>query len=138
MPQIVYFRTTYPVGTIIINRPQTFLYVVRPRLAAMRYTIDVDSDCAKLIGLYRVVRKEEWPGENAPPKHASDTADKRTMIALGARALDLDQNFRIHSASAPPPRESEALKRCIALANDDMIKLYDRTPVGNRVVVLSQ
>jgi lipoprotein-anchoring transpeptidase ErfK/SrfK len=30
------------------------------------------------------------------------------------------------------------LKRCIGLVNDDVIDLYDRTPLGSRVVVLPE
>lgn len=134
MRQIVYYRTTYPVGTIIVDRPQTFLYVVRPRLAAMRYTIDVESDCSKLVGLFHVVRKEEWPLANTPAGH---TAEMTAKGRQPARALELDKNYRIHGAAAPPA-SAHALTRCIALANDDMVKLYDGTPVGNRVVVSAQ
>ena len=61
MRQLVYYRTNYPVGTLVVDKPQSFLYVVRPSLAAMRYTINVNTDCSDLVGLYRVVRKEEWP-----------------------------------------------------------------------------
>ena len=135
MRQIVYYRTNYPVGTIVVDRPQTFLYVVRPNLAALRYTIGVGPECAELVGLYHVVQKEEWPGLNARSQQSSDD---RMKNPLGARALDLDKDYRIHGTNASATNGYQALKRCIGLANDDVIDLYNRTPVGSRVVVLSQ
>ena len=37
--QLVYYRTNQPVGTIIVDKTQTFLYVVRPNTSALRYRI---------------------------------------------------------------------------------------------------
>ena len=135
MRQIVYYRTNYPAGTIVVDRSQDFLYFVRPNLAALRYTIDVDSECAELVGLYHVVQKEEWPGLNAQSQQSSDD---RMKNPLGARALGLEKDYRIHGTSASAASANRALKRCIGLANDDVIDLYSRTPVGNRVVVIAQ
>jgi lipoprotein-anchoring transpeptidase ErfK/SrfK len=139
MRQLVYYRTTYPVGTLVVDKPQSFLYVVRPSLAAMRYTINVNPECADLVGLYQVVRKEEWPGWSGSPQQADGSAGERAKNPLGARALDLNENRSIHGTGAASlSAAQEALKRCIGLVNDDVIDLYERTPVGSRVVVLSE
>lgn len=138
MRQIVYYRTSYPVGTIVVDKSQTFLYVVRPNLAALRYTIGVAPECTRLVGLYHVVRKEEWPGWNAQSQQSPDTAIARKKNPLGARALDLNQDYRIHGSNDAPANEQRSIKRCIALDNGDVIDLYDRTPLGSRVVVLPQ
>jgi lipoprotein-anchoring transpeptidase ErfK/SrfK len=135
MRQLVYYRTNHPVGTLVVDKPQSFLYVVRPQLSAMRYTISVGNACAELVGLYRVVGKEEWPGWKAPPEPA--TADDRSGNPLGPRALKLTGEHLIHGSNAARISGQEALRRCIGLINDDVIDLYDRTPVGSRVVVLS-
>ncbi len=118
--QLVYYRTNQPVGTIIVDKSQDFLYVVRPNVSALRYSIGVGSECITLAGLFHVVRKEV-PGGNEP-------AD-----ALGARIIYLDKDYRIHgsSASATTGRPNG----CIRLDNDDVVYLYDRTPVESRVVV---
>ncbi len=137
MRQIVYYRTNYPVGTIVVDKSQTFLYVVRPRLAALRYAIGIGSECTKMVGLYHVVRKEEWPGWNAQAQQSPDAADNRKKSPLGARALDLNQDYRIHGTSESPTNGQRAIKRCIGLDNGDVIDLYERTPLGSRVVVLS-
>lgn len=138
MRQIVYYRTNYPVGTIVVDKSQTFLYVIRPKLAALRYTIGVGPECIKLVGLYHVVRKEEWPGWNAQSQQSPAAAADRKTSPLGARALDLNQDYRIHGTGEAPTNGPRAIKRCIGLANGDVIDLYDRTPLGSRVVVLPQ
>ena len=137
MRQVVYYRTNYPVGTIIIDKLQTFLYVIRPRLAALRYTIAVAPECTALVGLYHVVQKEEWPGHRPPPRESSDSINERLKDPLGARSLDLNEGYRIHGSNALPTTGQRAEKRCIGLINDDVIDLYDRIPLESRVVVLS-
>jgi hypothetical protein len=138
MRQIVYYRTNYPVGTIVVDKSQAFLYVVRPNLAALRYTIGIGPECTRLVGFYHVVRKEKWPGWVAPPQQLLDVVDARKKNPLGARALDLNQDYRIHGTNEAPTDAQRAIERCIGLDNNDVIDLYDRTPLGNRVVVLPQ
>ena len=118
MRQLVYYRTNQPVGTLVVDKNQTFLYVVRPNVSALRYNIGVGPECNTLSGLYHVVRKEE-------PKQSGD--------ALGARVLYLDKDYRIHGSSAAIPPGK--LAGCIRLVDDDVIYLYDRTPLESRVVV---
>lgn len=121
--QLVYYRTNQPVGTIVVDKSQTFLYVVRPNVSAMRYRIGVGPECTTLAGLYHVVRKEELPGGNQPQSGL-----------LGARVIYLNNDRRIHGSSAPAA-SGPLPEGCIRLVNDDVIYLYDRTPLENRVVV---
>jgi lipoprotein-anchoring transpeptidase ErfK/SrfK len=117
MRQLVYYRTNQPVGTLVVDKNQTFLYVVRPNVSALLYNIGVGPECTALSGLFHVVRKEE-------PKQTGDA---------GARVLYLDKDYRIHGSSAAIP--SGKLAGCIRLVDDDVIYLYDRTPLESRVVV---
>jgi len=117
MRQLVYYRTNQPVGTLVVDKNQTFLYVVRPNVSALRYNIGVGPECTTLSGLFHVVRKEE-------PKQSGEA---------GARVLYLDKDYRIHGSSAAIP--SGKLAGCIRLVDDDVIYLYDRTPLESRVVV---
>jgi len=124
--QLVYYRTNQPVGTIVVDKSQTFLYVVRPNVSALRYSIGVGRECTTLAGLYHVVRKEE-------PTSPSGGTSSEAKIALGARILYLNDDHRIHGSEA-----SAALSRldgCIRLGDDDVIYLYDRTPLESRVVI---
>ncbi|MGB9040887.1 MAG: L,D-transpeptidase [Pseudolabrys sp.] len=121
--QLVYYRTNQPVGTIIVDKTQTFLYVVRPNVSALRYRIGVGPECTTLAGLYHVVKKEELSGGN-----------QQQSGLLGARVLYLNNDRRIHGSSAPAASVPFP-EGCIRLVNDDVIYLYDRTPLENRVVV---
>ena len=125
--QLVYFRTNQPVGTIMVDKSQTFLYVVRPNMSAVRYNIGVGGQCAALTGLYHVVRKEELP-EKQSAQQSADTS------SLGARILYLDNDYRIHGSN-PPAAGRTLPEGCIQLINEDVIYLYDRTPLESRVVV---
>ena len=116
--QLVYYRTNQPEGTIVVDKSQTFLYVVRPNLSALRYSIGVGTECTALSGLYHVARKEEVPGTKQP--------------VLGSRVLYLDKDdYRIHGFDGPVKLSAG----CIRLIEDDVKYLYNHTPVSTRVVV---
>jgi lipoprotein-anchoring transpeptidase ErfK/SrfK len=116
--QLVYYRTSQPEGTIVVDKSQTFLYVVRPNLSALRYSIGVGTECTALSGLYHVARKEEVPGTKQP--------------VLGSRVLYLDKDdYRIHGFEGPVKLSAG----CIRLIEDDVKYLYNHTPVSTRVVV---
>ena len=66
--QPVFYRTTYPVGTIIIDKQQHFLYLIQPNQVALRYGIGVGKPCAGVAGLRKVAGKVEWPEWQAPPE----------------------------------------------------------------------
>jgi lipoprotein-anchoring transpeptidase ErfK/SrfK len=135
--QPVYYRTNHPVGTIVVDKVQGFLYVVRPSLSALRYGIGVGPECTTSAGLYQVVRKEEWPGWKPPSQQSSDPDNDRMKNPLGARALYLNKDYRIHGSNVPLTSEQRVPQSCIRLVNDDIIYLYDRTPLESRVVVLN-
>jgi lipoprotein-anchoring transpeptidase ErfK/SrfK len=123
--QLVYYRTNQPVGTIIVDKSQTFLYVVRPSVSALRYSIGLGPECTTLAGLYHVVRKEKGSGGNPPTQQST------------VRALYLNNDNRIHATNVRPTTGQGLPKGCIGLVNDDVIYLYDRTPLESRVVVLN-
>ena len=61
---------------------------------------------------------------------------------LGARALYLWQNnrdtlYRIHGTNEPWTIGTNVSSGCIRMINQDAIDLYNRTPLGTRVLVLS-
>jgi lipoprotein-anchoring transpeptidase ErfK/SrfK len=134
--QPVYYRTNHPVGTIVVDKSQSFLYVVRPSVSALRYGIGVGPECNTMTGLYQVVRKEEWPGwKTSAGRQAAE--DERNKNPLGARALYLSKESRIHGTNTPTSIGRPASLGCFRLTNDDVIHLYDRSPLETRVVVLN-
>jgi lipoprotein-anchoring transpeptidase ErfK/SrfK len=61
---------------------------------------------------------------------------------LGARALYLwqgkvDTLYRIHGTNEPATIGQDVSAGCIRMRNEDVIDLYERTPVGTKVVVLA-
>ena len=135
--QPVYYRTNHAVGTIVVDKSQNFLYVVRPSVSALRYGIGVGPDCFTLAGLYPIVRKEEWPGWKAPSQPSVAAASEQIKNPLGARGLYLSKDYLIHGTNAPSTIGQRASQGCIRLTNDDIVHLYDRSPLETRVVVLN-
>jgi lipoprotein-anchoring transpeptidase ErfK/SrfK len=139
--QPVFFRTSYAVGTIIVDRPQRFLYLVQPNNVALRYGIGVGADCAETTGLRHISRKVEWP-----EWQASDETIKRFPRLIhsvpggpgnpfGARALFLDDSVQvIHGTNSPKTIGSTGALGCFRLVNDGVIDLYDRTAIEAKVV----
>ena len=134
--QPVYYRSNHPVGTIVVDKSQSFLYVVRPSLSAIRYGISVGPECNATAGLYQIMRKEEWPGFKMPAS-GKVADDERNKNPFGARALYLSKESRIHGTNAPSSIGRPASLGCIRLTNDDVVYLYDRSPLETRVVVLN-
>jgi lipoprotein-anchoring transpeptidase ErfK/SrfK len=61
---------------------------------------------------------------------------------LGARAMYLysggkDTLYRIHGTNEPWTIGTNISSGCIRLTNDDVVDLYNRTPIGTKIVVLS-
>jgi lipoprotein-anchoring transpeptidase ErfK/SrfK len=55
---------------------------------------------------------------------------------LGARALYLGYTeYRIHGTNQPKSIGHAASSGCIRMLNEHVIDLYDRVPIGTRVIV---
>jgi lipoprotein-anchoring transpeptidase ErfK/SrfK len=135
--QMVYYRTIHPVGTIIIVKSQGFLYLVRPNVAAVRYTIAVGRECTSAAGLLLVSGKEQWragvaqPIVNEPRQIAAAADTARTGSRYGPASLALgDTGHRIHGTGTATADDG-----CFRLVNEDIADLYDRVSVGARVVI---
>jgi hypothetical protein len=127
--QPVYYRTTHPVGTIVVDKAQNFLYFVRPNVVAIRYGLGLGRECADAQGLYRVTRKEEWPEFRGSP-------EDRLKNPLGARAIYFDERYRIHGTNVPAlVIGDDVVVGCLHLSNEDVIELAEKTPIDTRVVV---
>ena len=124
--QLVYYRTTQPEGTIVVDKTQTFLYVVRPNLSALRYSIGLGTECTALSGVYHVARKEELPGGKQSSEQSANPP--------GSRVLYLDkEDYRIHGLEESARRSLS--EGCIRLIKEDVNYLYNQTPLKTRVVV---
>jgi lipoprotein-anchoring transpeptidase ErfK/SrfK len=58
---------------------------------------------------------------------------------MGARALYIGTTvYRIHGTNAPETIGQAVSSGCFRLVNDDVIDLFERVPVGTKVVVHHQ
>jgi lipoprotein-anchoring transpeptidase ErfK/SrfK len=140
--QLVFFRTAEPPGTIIINTSERFLYLVQGNNRALRYGIGVGRDGFQWSGLLRISRKAEWPDWIPPPEMIDRQPYLPRFMAggpgnpLGARALYLGNTvYRIHGTNQPQTIGHAVSSGCFRLVNGDVIDLYDRIPVGTKVIV---
>jgi lipoprotein-anchoring transpeptidase ErfK/SrfK len=140
--QIVLYRTTEPPGTIVIHTSERFLYVVQPNGRAIRYGIGVGRDGFQWQGLLRITRKQEWPDWTPPPEMIDRQPYLPRFMAggpgnpMGARALYLGATvYRIHGTNQPQTIGSAVSSGCFRLVNGDVIDLYERIPVGTKVIV---
>ena len=141
--QIVSYRTNEAPGTIIVDTPNTYLYLVLTGGKALRYGIGVGREGFTWAGTERISKMSEWPDWFPPKEMIERQAYLPRFMAggpsnpLGARALYLGKTlYRIHGTNQPSTIGSFVSSGCIRLVNDDIEDLYSRVQVGTRVVVL--
>jgi lipoprotein-anchoring transpeptidase ErfK/SrfK len=149
--QEVAYTTSEPVGTIVVDTPQRFLYLVQPGGTAMRYGVGVGKEEAlQFKGTATIGRKAAWPRwtptanmiRREPERYGPYREGLEGGInnPLGARALYLYRNgrdtlFRLHGTTEPYTIGTNVSSGCIRLMNQDIIDLHSRVPSGTRVVV---
>jgi lipoprotein-anchoring transpeptidase ErfK/SrfK len=153
----VFFPMSEPPGTIVIDAQNHFLYLVQGSGRALRYGVGVGRQGFGWSGAATIHDKQEWP-DWYPPKEMIQRQPelKRQMSELqsgvgmpggprnplGSRAMYLwqgnkDTLYRIHGTVEPWTIGQSVSSGCIRMINQDVIDLYQRTPVGARVVVLA-
>src|SRR5215216_6339839 len=150
LPQMVSYATSELPGTIVIDTDNRFLHLVLESGQAKRYGIGVGRDGFGWSGTATVGRMTEWPMW-FPPKEMQyrDKEARRWRKGmpggprnpLGARALYLFQGksdtlFRIHGTRDPKSIGKAVSSGCIRMLNADVVDLFDRVPLGTKVVVL--
>ncbi|HVX99972.1 MAG TPA: L,D-transpeptidase [Pseudorhodoplanes sp.] len=143
--QVVLYRTNEAPGTIIVHTSERFLYLIMPGGRALRYGIGVGRDGFQWQGLQKITRKQEWPDWTPPPEMIERQPYLPRFMAggpgnpMGARALYLGQTvYRIHGTNQPQTIGSAVSSGCFRLVNPDVIDLYERVPVGTKVIVRQQ
>ncbi len=140
--QIVSYDGGQSAGTIVIDTPNKFLYLVQGDGKAIRYGIGVGRPGFEWAGVKTVTRKAEWPDWTPPPEMLKRRPDlPRHMVGgndnpLGARALYLGSSmYRIHGTNEPGTIGQAVSSGCIRMVNKDVIDLYGRAKVGTKVIV---
>jgi lipoprotein-anchoring transpeptidase ErfK/SrfK len=140
---LVDYYTKEPAGTLIIDTPNTYLYLVLGNGKALRYGVGVGREGFTWSGAERVTKMAEWPDWNPPEEMIVRQPYLPRFMAggetnpLGARALYLGNTiYRIHGTNQPSTIGTFVSSGCIRLTNEDVTDLYTRVKVGTRVVVL--
>jgi lipoprotein-anchoring transpeptidase ErfK/SrfK len=141
--QIVNYSGNEKAGTIIVDTPQRFLFLVQGDGTAIRYGIGVGRPGFAWAGVKSVTRKAEWPDWVPPPEMLARRPDLPRHMAggpenpLGARALYLGSSlYRIHGSNEPWTIGQAVSSGCIRMRNEDVTDLYERVKVGTKVVVI--
>ncbi len=150
--QTVAYTTDQPVGTIIINPSAKHLYLITGKNKALRYGISVGRAGFEWSGEALVTERKPWPTWT-PPKEMIERKPELVKWEkgqpggptnpLGARALYLttngvDYGYRIHGTPEWFSIGRNASSGCIRMINQDVLDLFNRVPLGTKVVVLTR
>ncbi len=121
---------------------------------ALQYSIGIGKPGLYESGEFHVGAKREWPSWTPTPEMIERTPSYAQWEdgmpggpnnPLGARALYLyyagtvrDSYLRIHGTNRPNTIGSAVSNGCARLVNEYAIHLYNRVPVGTRVVLYNR
>jgi lipoprotein-anchoring transpeptidase ErfK/SrfK len=138
----VLYRTNEVPGTIIVVTAERHLYLVQGNGRALRYGIGVGREGFTWQGLVNITRKAEWPDWTPPPEMIARQPYLPRFMAggpgnpLGARAMYLGTTvYRIHGTNRPDTIGTAVSSGCFRLVNADVADLYERVPVGTKVII---
>jgi lipoprotein-anchoring transpeptidase ErfK/SrfK len=141
--QEVDYRGEHKPGTIVIDTPNKFLYLVEENGKALRYGIGVGRPGFTWAGEKTITAKREWPDWRPPADMLQRRPDLPRYMPggvdnpLGARAMYLGSTlYRIHGSNEPWTIGTNVSSGCIRMRNDDVTDLYGRVKVGTKVVVI--
>jgi lipoprotein-anchoring transpeptidase ErfK/SrfK len=145
--QLVQYQSTEPIGSVVVDTSNHFLYVVFENQTALRYGVGVGRDGFRWYGRARIDRKALWPRWVPPPEmrkrqpNIPEYVDGGIDNPLGPRAMYLYRNktdlgYRLHGTLEPWSIGSNVSSGCIRMFSEDVIDLYQRCPIGTRVLVL--
>lgn len=148
--QVVAWEGTEGPGTIIVDPGQRFLYLVLDDGSALRYGVGVGRAGFAWSGDATIGMKRRWPRWLPPEEMVYRDAKAMEWVngmpggpenPLGARALYLnafgaDTLYRIHGTNDPKSIGKAMSSGCIRMLNEDVADLFERVPVGTKVMVL--
>lgn len=142
----------YDPGTIVVDTSRRYLYLINDDGTSRRYGIGVGRAGFSWTGDATIRAKRKWPSWH-PPKEMQERDPYAAEWAqgmpgglanpLGARALYLfdgnrDTLYRLHGTNDPSSIGKAVSSGCVRMINQDIIDLYNHTPIGTKVVVLGE
>ncbi len=139
-------------GTIVVDTPSRFLYLIQPGGTAMRYGVSIGRDGFAWQGNGVIQWCQKWPRWKPPNEMVARQPElAKYSIAnggmepglknpLGARALYIfsggqDTLYRLHGNPQWRSIGKAVSSGCVRLLNQDIIDLYERVPIKAPIVV---
>ncbi|CAH0339932.1 L,D-transpeptidase [Rhizobium sp. CECT 9324] len=144
--------TGQPAGSIVVDTPNRFLYLVEPGGTAMRYGVGIGREGFAWQGTGVIQWRQKWPKWTPPDEMVARQPELvQYSIAnggmppglknpLGARALYIFQNgedtlYRLHGNPDWSSIGKAVSSGCVRLMNQDIIDLYERVPNKAKIQV---
>jgi lipoprotein-anchoring transpeptidase ErfK/SrfK len=138
-------------GTIIVDPEHRYLYFILSSDQAIRYGVGVGRAGFAWSGEAYIGMKRRWPRWLPPEEMVQRDVHAATWAngmpggpenPLGARALYLHANkvdtlYRIHGTNDPSSIGKAMSSGCVRMLNEDIADLFERTPMGTKVIVLA-
>lgn len=143
----VRYDTGYPVGTIVIETADRYLYLQQENGRALRYGVGIGRAGFSWTGEATIQRKAKWPDWYPPAAMRRRQPELPRHMAggiynpLGARALYLYRNgrdtlYRIHGTFEGDTIGKAVSSGCVRVINEEVVDLYEIVPIGTRVIVI--
>jgi lipoprotein-anchoring transpeptidase ErfK/SrfK len=145
------YQSSEAPGTVIVDPSARYAYLIQGGGRAIRYGVGVGkTEAFNFNGVATIGRKAEWPHWTPTGKMIARDPERYGPVAagmtggddnpLGARALYLyrggkDSFYRLHGTIEPYSIGTMVSSGCIRFLNQDIIDLYNRVPVGAKVIV---
>ncbi|MEN3791087.1 L,D-transpeptidase [Fulvimarina sp. MAC3] len=144
--------TGEPEGTVVVDTPNRYLYLVEADGMAMRYGVGIGRAGFEWGGEGIIHWRQHWPRWK-PPREMIDRKPSLEIYSvenggmapgidnpLGARALYIFKNgkdtlYRLHGTPEWWTIGGANSSGCVRLVNQDVIDLYERVPHHARIVV---
>lgn len=147
------YNSTEPVGTVIVDTKNFYLYLIQEGGKAIRYGVGLGRAGFEWAGRARIGWKQEWPKWTPPDemierkpvlaKYSSQNGGMPPSLdnPLGARALYIFQGktdtlYRLHGTQEYASIGKAVSSGCVRLLNQDIIDLYQRVPVNSPILVI--
>ena len=141
--QVIPFSKKYAPRQIIISFSDRRLYYITRRGQAISYPIAAPRPQSRWSGTSYISMKRVNPPWTPTPSMRRENPRLPAYMPgghprnpLGVRALYLGSTaYRIHGTDAPQTIGRAVSKGCIRMYNRDVVDLYNRVPIGTRVLV---
>lgn len=148
--QVVSYPTRERPGTLVVDTPNRFLYLVMENGQALRYGVGIGRAGFDWGGRARIAYKRAWPRWTPPAEMIARQPELEPYRngmepgldnPLGARALYIfegnrDTIYRIHGTMEYWTIGKAVSSGCVRLINQDVIDLAARVPNNTPIVVL--